>query len=76
MSIQSEITRISDNIAAAYSALEEKGATVPEGATSDNLAEVIGAEVVDKSTVYTVYVSSSEPTSDVGTDGDIYIVRS
>ena len=41
MSIQSEITRIRDNVAAALTAIESKGVTVPTGATSDDLATLI-----------------------------------
>ena len=41
MSIASEITRISNNIAAAYTALDGKGATLPETQNSANLADTI-----------------------------------
>lgn len=41
MSIASEITRISGNIAAAYTALDGKGATLPETQNSANLADTI-----------------------------------
>lgn len=41
MSIQSEITRISNNVASAYSAVEEQGGTLPEAQNSDNLAPAI-----------------------------------
>lgn len=41
MSIASEITRISGNIADAYTALENKGATMPSTQNSDNLADTI-----------------------------------
>lgn len=41
MSIQSEIERISDNVAAAYAAVEEMGGTVPEAQNSDGLAEAV-----------------------------------
>lgn len=43
MSISSEITRISNNIAAAYTALDEKGATLPESQNSANLADTIAS---------------------------------
>lgn len=43
MTIASEITRIKGNIAGAYSALEEKGATLPETQNSANLAATIGS---------------------------------
>jgi len=39
MSIQSEIARINNNVAQTYSALEEKGASMPETQNSDNLAK-------------------------------------
>lgn len=39
MSIQSEIERISENIANTYSVLSEAGASMPQSRTSDNLAE-------------------------------------
>lgn len=41
MSIQSEISRISGNVADAYSALSEKGATLPAKQNTDNLASTI-----------------------------------
>ena len=41
MSIQTEIDRISGNVSAALSAIMEKGVTVPDGSTSDALAELI-----------------------------------
>lgn len=41
MSIASEITRINNNIAAAYTALDGKGATLPETQNSANLADTI-----------------------------------
>ena len=43
MSIQSEITRISGNVSDALTAIGAKGVTVPSGATSDDLADLIGA---------------------------------
>lgn len=42
MSITSEISRISGNIAAAYDACEGKGATLPQTQSSANLADTIG----------------------------------
>jgi hypothetical protein len=41
MSIQSEITRISGNVNSALSAIADKGVSVPSGANSDDLAELI-----------------------------------
>lgn len=43
MSIQSEIDRISQNVADALDAVEAKGVTVPSGAKSDDLATLISA---------------------------------
>ena len=43
MSVQSEIERISRNIAAALSAIADKGVTVPDGSTSDALASLIAS---------------------------------
>ena len=41
MSIESEITRINNNIAATYTALRTKGATMPETENSANLASTV-----------------------------------
>lgn len=41
MSIASEITRINNNIAAAYSACSNKGATLPQAQNSANLADTV-----------------------------------
>ena len=41
MSIQSEITRISGNVADAFEAIEAKGVQVPAGSNSDDLADLI-----------------------------------
>lgn len=41
MSVQSEINRIKSNVAKAYTALEEKGATIPSSKTSQNLASTV-----------------------------------
>lgn len=41
MSIQSEINRISGNVADAYSALSAKGATLPSKQNTDNLPSTI-----------------------------------
>lgn len=43
MSIRSEITRINNNIAAAYSAAESKGATMPATENSANLAQTVAS---------------------------------
>lgn len=41
MSIQSEITRISENVSDSLDAVAEKGVTVPLGSTSDDLPDLI-----------------------------------
>lgn len=43
MSIRSEITRINNNIAAAYTAAENKGATMPATENSANLAQTVAS---------------------------------
>lgn len=43
MSVQSEITRISGNVADALTAIGNKGVAVPQGANSDDLATLISA---------------------------------
>lgn len=43
MSVQSEITRLSDNVTAALAAIADKGVTVPDGSNSDSLASLIAA---------------------------------
>lgn len=41
MSISSEISRISGNVSDALSAISNKGVTVPQGANSDDLSDLI-----------------------------------
>lgn len=43
MSIQTQIDRISGNVSAALAAIADKGVTVPDGSTSDVLAELIAS---------------------------------
>lgn len=43
MSIQAQINRISGNISSALAAIADKGVTVPDGSTSDVLAELIAS---------------------------------
>lgn len=43
MSIQTQIDRISGNISSALTAIADKGVTVPDGSTSDALAELIAS---------------------------------
>lgn len=42
MSIQSEITRISGNVTNAFTAIANKGVSIPSGSNSDDLATLIG----------------------------------
>lgn len=43
MSVQTQIDRISGNVSAALAAIADKGVTVPDGSTSDALAELIAS---------------------------------
>lgn len=43
MSVQTQIDRISGNVSAALAAIAGKGVTVPDGSTSDALAELIAS---------------------------------
>lgn len=43
MSVQTEIDRISVNVSDAFAAIADKGVTVPDGSTSDALAELIAS---------------------------------
>lgn len=53
MSIATEISRITSNIAAAYTALKAKGATIPTSQTSDNLATAISSIVLGETVNWT-----------------------
>ena len=49
--------------------------------TSDALVEQIisamsGKSVPERATVHNIYTGTAEPTADIGSDGDIYIMRS
>ena len=68
MSIQSEVNRIKSNIAGTYSALLDLGATIPVEQNSDNLPGTASSIAVVH-----VFTGSSDPSSDIGVDGDIYI---
>lgn len=46
MSIQSEINRIRNNVNAALNELEARGASVPAGANSDDLATLIASQII------------------------------
>ena len=78
MSVQSEINRISGNIASAYSAISDKGGTLPEDQNSDNLEDAIlsipdvpsagteGTPVATKGTVSNHSVSVTPSVTNVG----------
>ena len=72
MSIASEITRINTNIAAAYSACDDKGATMPATENSDNLADTVASiqstPTLQSKTV-TPTTSQQSVTPDSGYDG-------
>lgn len=77
MSIQSEIERISGNIADAYTACSDKGATIPENPNSDNLADTItsipaggSAEVRGSWVVPPLYLEIDAATDD--TTNEVY----
>lgn len=74
MSIASEITRITDNVADAYTAAQAKGATMPATENSDNLATTIstiptGSQPVISSLNVTPTTSAQQITAPQGTDG-------
>ena len=62
MSIASEITRINNNIASAYSKVEEKGGTLPETQNSANLATAIDS--ISGGGDYNIKVDTSNNISD------------
>lgn len=68
MSVQSEITRLKNAVAAAYVAAQGKGAIIPSSKVSDNLASCISSIKY-----ITVRTGSGEPSASLGEDGDIYI---
>lgn len=68
MSIQSEITRISGNVADALTAIVAKGVTVPQGANSDDLADLIGSIASDLTTK-TITLNGSYSAQDDNADG-------
>ena len=47
-----------------------------ELSTQDDLIAQIQVALNNKATYNTIFIGSQEPTSDIGVDGDIYIVRS
>jgi hypothetical protein len=66
VSIQSEISRISGNVADALDAIEAKGVTVPTGSNSDDLATLIAAIPGGG---YTKFTSGTKSLSNTGTAG-------
>lgn len=64
MSIQSEITRINNNISSAYSAIDAKGGTLPQTQNSANLA----------SSIQSISGGGSSLPTDPSTDGD-YVLQ-
>ena len=71
MSIQSEITRISGNVANTLTAIANKGVTVPQGSNSDDMATLINSIVFQH-----YYTGTSTPSSSLGSNGDIYLQTS
>ena len=76
MTVASEIQRIKDGIASSYTALEEKGATLPQNLTVDNLATTItsvpagGGEVVDSD--YKALLARLDATTSTANAGEWY----
>lgn len=68
MSVQTEINRIKTNIASAYSKVSAKGGTLPSTQNSGNLATAI-----DSITIQKYYTGSSDPSSSLGQNGDLYL---
>ena len=73
MSISSEITRIATNVANAKTAIGEKYVTVPQDATSDDLASLILQIKAVREDIIMIHISmdGSTGTSDMGFD-EIY----
>ena len=72
MSITSEITRINTNIASAYTACSNKGATMPVTQNSANLATTISSISGGGGGGATIYNSETEMNSSTGhSDGDL-----
>lgn len=66
MSIQSEINRIRNNINAALDELEARGADVPAGANSDDLATLIASQVIPVSNGGTGATSAAAARTNLG----------
>ena len=61
MSISSQITRIQNNIAAAYTACSSKGATIPQQQNSANLADTISSIQTGGGSVIPIDADSQTP---------------
>lgn len=70
MTIASEITRINNNIASAYTACNNKGATMPATQNSANLATTIGTISTGSQTLYGANLYTF--LADVDTNGNLY----
>lgn len=66
MSIQSEINRIRNNINAALDELEARGADVPAGASSDDLAALIASQIIPVSNGGTGATSAANARTNLG----------
>lgn len=66
MSIQSEINRIRNNINAALDELEARGADVPTGANSDDLATLIASQIIPISNGGTGATSAANARTNLG----------
>lgn len=76
--IETKINRISDNIAATYAAVAEKGGTVPEAANSDNLPEAVRSIPVSgggSAINFSITAHETAPSeSDIGSTNQIWVV--
>lgn len=70
MSVQSEITRLSQEREKIRAAIVDKGVTVASTAKFADLANKVSEIATPDATIYT---GSSTPSSSLGADGDIYL---
>lgn len=68
MRIQSEINRIQNNINAALDELEARGADVPAGANSDDLATLIASQVIPIANGGTGATTQAQAQKNLGVD--------
>ena len=68
MAVSDQITRIGNAVAQIITALINKGVSVP----TDTKIDAIGPYITS---VKVCYVGTTEPSSSVGEDGDIYIKK-